>query len=147
MSGVLAMAGKTRAAVTIDVQAADYSTLSTGGLAATSVSFNSDGTVTVVADEGGGYTFRTGGSGSDYQIYFQTNSGSLSSGTANAWLTLGSNQTIGVTRPINGTKLWTGTVIVRRASDGVEMDRANISLSATYEVEGGGGGGGGGVDP
>jgi high-affinity K+ transport system ATPase subunit B len=73
------------------------------------------------------------GDGSGYQIKFDTTSGSLSSGTAGVWLSLGSNQTIAVTRSTVGAKTWSGTVTIRRAADMVELDSASISLQVLVE--------------
>lgn len=136
MAGRHAMMGaKTLSPVEVDVQAATYEDIQDSPTnASASVSFNSDGSV---VGDGLSYTFRTGGSGAQIQLKFETISGSVTSGTVDTWLSGASNQSIGVERTGLGTKSWVGRIIVRRASDSVELDRADITVTATKQIGGG----------
>jgi hypothetical protein len=136
MAGVHAVAGgKMMPVETVSVQSSTYSTTTAYPSPATSsVTFGSSGIVSALADTGAEYDWLDpNGDGSGYQIKFDTTSGSLSSGTAGVWLSLGSNQTIAVTRSTVGAKTWSGTVTIRRAADMVELDSASISLQVLVE--------------
>lgn len=137
MSGVGAIAGaKTPPQVTIDLQDGDYVDEATGSAAVT-VTFKTDGSVHVV-NSAGNFDDYDWGSGSltpgNYEIRFDTAFGSLSSGTANTWLSLSVAQSIGVQRPTPGSKHWDGTVRIRQAaSPYTELDSAAIALTASAE--------------
>lgn len=96
------------------------------------VSFNSDGTVTKeIGNTGTDYNWRTGGgAGGDYEIYFETSGGAVSTGVTDEWQALSSNRGLTCVRTSLGAKTWSGNVIIRRASDGTEMDRAAIAINA-----------------
>lgn len=79
--------------------------------------------------------WETGGSaGSLYEAYCTVNSGSLSSGTTDTWVSLGSNQTWEVTRSTTGVNTANITVQIRRADTQVVLDTATHDITATVSV-------------
>lgn len=118
---------------TFDVRASSYDTEVdiSAQPAVASVTFNSDGTVTKNADSGSTYSWATGAFvASEYSVMFQTSGGVLNSGTANVWQPLSSNRTAGVSRATIGNASWSGTIKIKRNSDGVIMDSAAVALNA-----------------
>lgn len=96
-----------------------------------SIKFKTDGTTVVVADSGSALDWLGQGVAADYTVILEPTSGTLSVGTAGQDLPLTSDREFGVSRTIVGSKGWTGTVSIKRASDGVVVaGPANLSLSA-----------------
>lgn len=71
----------------------------------------------------------TGAAGNAYEAKMTTISGSLSSGTAGSWLALGTLRAWTRTSS-SGTQTYSGTLEIRRASDGTVLDSATITLQA-----------------
>lgn len=138
--------GDAAPATVIDVQAGTYSeTVTEPDFIALNVLFGQTGIVSVVGGTGPTYYWMTpGGTASDYSLYFQLNSGTLSGGsTVNTWLPLESAASFLLTRNTVGTSTVTATISIRRDSDGVVLDSANITIEATVIAGETGGGGGG----
>ena len=76
------------------------------------------------------YAWLTGGTAADYEAMWTNVSGTLSIGTAGAWLNLGTTREWNVQRAALGVKACQGTLVIRRVSDGVTMATATIDLSA-----------------
>jgi hypothetical protein len=129
MAGVHAIGGaQKQSAVVIDVQGGFYENISTANVT-TGIYFNSNGTVGI--DGSSSYNWRTGGgSGSEYEVIFEGSGGAPSFGTEDVWLSINTTRSLGVTQTTIGQRTWTGDVAIRRASDGVELDRATITLKA-----------------
>jgi hypothetical protein len=69
-----------------------------------------------------------------YEVRVTPTSGTLSSGNVNVWEALTSTRSWGVVQAAVGSKVFTGTVEVRRASDSVVVATTTMSLTATVEV-------------
>ena len=109
------------------------------------IAYNADGTVTISADSGSHAAWLQFALAGAYQLLAETDSGTLSVGTAGTLLDF--PVTLGVSRTTEGSKTWTGTVTVKRVSDGVTVAGPTaLSLTATVlpAATGGSGGGGGG---
>lgn len=130
-------AGGGEPAPVIDVTPSTYETSAISpSTSAASVTFNADGTVSKFADSGSTTPWKTGAEGVGYDIKFETITGTLSSGTANTWLSLDVNQTFGVERLTTGVKTWNGTVRIREAiSPFTELDSAAVTIQAVVEPE------------
>lgn len=74
--------------------------------------------------------WRLQGASSDYEVRATVNSGAVSSGTTGSWLSLSSSQSWGRTRLAIGVSTVDLTIEIRRASDGVVLDSANVVLEA-----------------
>lgn len=96
------------------------------------MNFNSNGTYAAAdgAPAGNWATPTTTGVGSDYEIRWTNTSGTLSSGTAGAWLALTSGQSFAVTQSGVGTKSCTGTVEIRDAATSTVQTTSTVTLSA-----------------
>lgn len=70
--------------------------------------------------------------GAAYDCRMTTVSGTVSPGSAatGSWLSLGSDRSWNVQIAVVGTKTYVGTLEIRRASDGVVLDTATITLTA-----------------
>ena len=68
--------------------------------------------------------------GDDYEIRVTATSGSLDTGTTGTWLGLNLNRTFAISQSTPGSKTFTGTLSIRRASDGTVMETVSINLSA-----------------
>lgn len=145
--------GSSGPAPVVDVQAGTYSqtSVSPDGVNLT-LSFSNTGLVSVVGGSGPAYSWLTNGVASEYSIYFQLNSGSLDSGTVNTWLNLATSHSWNITVTESpAEQSATATISIRRDSDGLVLDSADITMSAVTESSGSGetggtgdfGGGGG----
>lgn len=119
-----------------------YNTLPSNSVC--SIIFNTNGTITVQADQAAPSNWLLTGSPSEFSIRIVTTSGTLNVGTADTWLLLSSQQTFTVQQTTAGIKTFTGTMQIRRNSDLTIVDTATLSLTAELEDTGGGGAGGGG---
>lgn len=99
-----------------------------------SVAFTVGSAGTVVATGDPGYTWLLSGVNSDYDVKVDATSGSFSSGTTGTWLNLATGRTWTRTRTVFGTSEVFATVRIRRVSDGVVLDTANISLTAIVDI-------------
>lgn len=90
--------------------------------------YNPTGTTLVAA--GNWADPAVGNVGDDYEIMVTAISGSLDTGTTGAWLGLDLNRTFAISQATPGTKTFTGTLSIRRASDNTVMETVSISLSA-----------------
>lgn len=140
MAGVHAILGGTTpggGSATVDVQAAAYSvTVINPSSATTEVRFDNDGTVYILSDVEVPYAWLVTGVNSGLEVKFETTTGTLSTGTANTWLTLDTDQIITVSRSGIGLKKWTGVIRIRlAAAPFTELDSAIVSLNATVETD------------
>lgn len=69
----------------------------------------------------------------NYECRFDVTSGSLSSGTTGAWMSLSTTRTWTKQQVTNGTSTAIGTLQIRRTSDSTVMDTATITLTATRD--------------
>lgn len=74
------------------------------------------------------------GSAADFEVRATATSGTLTYGTTGSWESLGTTRAWGVTRTTIGIKSCTLTIEIRRASDGVVLDSATITLSAEVDT-------------
>ena len=100
--------------------------------ASVGVTFSSSGTV--IATGSAGYTWLNSGTNSDYEIMADNLVGTFSSGTNNTWLPLSTSRTWTRTRTVPGESEVTARFRIRRASDGIVLATATISLTATVEI-------------
>lgn len=82
----------------------------------------------------GNWITPTGAAGAAYEARVTVTLGALTSGTAGSWLALNSTLTWTRTRVVNGIEVCNFTIEIRRASDSVVLDTADISLSAERTV-------------
>lgn len=132
---------------TIDVQPGTYSfTVTDPDNVAMTLLFGANGIVSITGGTGPTYYWMTpGGVASDYSIYFQLNSGSLSlGGPANTWIPLENAAAFTIMQSDVGTNTLTATISIQRDSDSVVLDSADITMTATVLAGSTGGGGGGG---
>jgi hypothetical protein len=67
----------------------------------------------------------------NYECRFDLTSGSLTSGTTGAWMSLATTRTWTRQAPTSGILTAVGTLQIRRASDAVVLDTATITIYAT----------------
>lgn len=102
----------------------------TSGTAAAGVQFFNDGTYNTYGNGGSNTppsspraTWKTGGgTASDYEIRMTVVTGGFNVGAATgSWLSLGTDRTWGQSRSTSGTASGTGTLEIRRVSDGTVL--------------------------
>lgn len=102
-----------------------------------SYSIVSSGTVTVARNSDPASTFETwliSGVGSDYEVRFTVQSGSITGVTAGTWLVLSSTRSVSLSRSETGQSI--ATVLVElRTVGGAVLDSATITLSASVEAQ------------
>lgn len=107
------------------------------GTAISQFILNSDGRAQYVQD---GVTsdvsgeWRVAGASSDFEARATVNSGSLTAGTTGSWVGLSSTQTWSLTRSTAGLSNCNFTLEIRRASDGVVLTSASITLTSEVDV-------------
>ena len=132
----------------VDVQAGSYSeTVTDTNDVSMTVSFSNTGLVSVVGGSGPTYAWLTDGTASDYSIFVQVNSGAFTVGTTGSWVNLGATSSWNLSQTVVGTSSVTATVSIRRDSDGLTLDSADITLTATVNAGETGAGGDGYSDP
>lgn len=95
------------------------------------IRFNTDGSVTLTSDSGSHPAWLQFGVSENYSIRLDTLTGSLSVGTAGQDLPMNGAREFGVSRTTVGSKGWTGTMTLKRVSDGVTVaGPVDLSLSA-----------------
>jgi len=111
--------------------------LNLSGTANAGFRFNRDGTYdaynpsgTTLIYAGNWANPAIGNVGDDYEIMITPTSGSLDTGTTGTWLSLNLNHTFAISQTIPGSKNFTGTLSIRRASDNTVMETVSINLSA-----------------
>lgn len=123
--------------VSIDVQAAAYSTETTDPTNAYCyITFNVNGTVTLFSDTGSSYSWRIGGTNADsalYSVRVTVDSGvALDIGTSGTWQVLSSARSFGIEDTTAGATFRNTslTIEIRRDSDSVVLDSAVVTLVA-----------------
>jgi hypothetical protein len=89
------------------------------------------------SESGSSGTWRGGGASSDYDAYWTTTSGTLSGGTAGAWLNLGTSRTWQKLNTTNGfsTQTCVGTLQIRlAASPFTVLSTTTVTLTAVVEL-------------
>lgn len=89
---------------------------------------------TAMGSGGASYTWLNSGTNSDYEVMADNVVGTYSSGTTNTWLVLSTTRAWTRTRTIPGESEVTARFRIRRASDGIVLATATISLTATVEI-------------
>jgi hypothetical protein len=98
------------------------------------VSFTSAGAAAATGVATPDWTWLLTGSAGDYEI-FVTGTGDTPTGSAlDTWLALSSNRTWTLTETAVGTKSFSGTYKLRRASDSVETDAKTFAITATADT-------------
>lgn len=86
-------------------------------------------------NDGGDWITPKAAAGAAYECRATLISGTLTSGTTGSWLALSTTRTWGVNSGSPpGKKVCTFTLEIRRASDGVVLDTATITVDATAEL-------------
>jgi hypothetical protein len=120
--------------VQITLQDTACNIVSTAPAAATaSYSLRNTGDVFVNGgDAGHDWINPNAAAGNAYEAFFTVTGGTLTSGTTGTWLPLGTTRTWTLQRSGGsiGTSTASGTVQIRRASDGTFLDAATITFSA-----------------
>jgi len=102
--------------------------------ATVSLSLNSSGVLTILADSGTSYNWVTGALPSGYEVRVTATVGSVSSGTVGSWLPLSTTRTWTVERTILGTKTATLTVEIGLLGASSVLEAGTITMSATVDA-------------
>lgn len=81
----------------------------------------------------GDNTWVSGIATSEFDVFAQLNSGSLSTGTTGSWLNLGSSRSWSCTQSVIGTKTADLTISIRSASSLTVLASANVVITATVD--------------
>lgn len=81
-------------------------------------------------------TWRNSGASAEYDVRFDVSSGALTTGTPNTWENLASTRSWSCTdTTVNGASNFAnGTLRIRRAATGIELDSCPLSISATKDI-------------
>ena len=102
------------------------------GTAIAGITFNSNGTY-LGAGGGNWLTPPRTGAGADYEVIWETGTGTLSNGTPDVYQALTSGYTYDRRRLVVGTSAATGTIRIRRVGSGTAADSSAATLEATVE--------------
>lgn len=101
--------------------------------ATASYELESDGDIAVNLADSGDWITPKAAAGAAYECRATVVSGTFTSGTFGSWLPLSSTRSWSLLRSTIGTSTASMTLEIRRASDGVVLDSATISFTATVE--------------
>lgn len=117
--------------VVLPVALAVADTESSPSTANATVTFANDGTWSASDGQSGNWLSRPrSGAGSDYEILWETGTGTLTTGTAGSYQSLSSGYTFGRSRLTAGLAEAFGTLRIRRAGAGAESASCPVTLSA-----------------